>query len=1704
MPELSIDGVLVATDNTSADGYVLPVTLFDFAEGSHSFEVKVFDTLENDTAELATATITLAAPDAPSITSPSADFSTNDTDLNVTFASQENTELRVFVNDIEVASNIAASAASSYIAAVSLSEGVNAITAEAYYPGRGGNSSRSSALNVTLDTTIPDAPVSVSAEPRELGQVTVRWQAVTSADNAADINGFNVYRSESSFAATTDAGVSKLTSSTTSDTTYVDLPIPDGEYFYGVTAVNSLGTESDLSSVTSATADSLAPSASVVFTPSGNTDLVSGRVAPGFVDIQVTFTEALRNDPYFALVPDGGLPTTIDLTKTNQGTDDEPVYVGQYIIEATTPSGAAYVVMSSFDEVGNRGTDVTSGSFLEIDTQGPQLATLQLNPGEPINNDPDGQGQGRIVEVFATLNDDIAIGSDVVLVPQIDGVAITPYDLATSNGIALSLDSQQSLPGAPLYIGQFQLPTSAGETDTGEDTAETLSFAFVAVDDLGNQATSVLDDNQFQVYQGDLSPLAVPFGLAAVALDGGQVQLSWEKVDGAASYRLYRQAPGETEFTELAEVLDSAAAEYLDGDGVALTDGVYQYTVTSVRTSNGQEGESTQSESVSVSADATAPGVPTDLELTLQPYGIQAVWVAPATDANGDVETSDLTYRLYRLPLDQGQEIGIDVTGVTPVNDTIFVPTSIDQSPSENDRMYAVTAVDKAGNESAASDGQYLNFGLLPVTNLEVRLPEGGSPEFSWQHSGTAISGFNVSRLDPDVQLNSGIVTLNNYTDLTYNSGNPSSGASIEQSYRVVAVDSSDVESLVHDITLLALSVTIEDNQTLLRGVMNTVNFRVVNLGATNATRLTLEVTVDDEGETRRHQSNSFDVAAGGFTSVPVVVGGYPSLLSSADMSLALVQTPAPGDEVRIEQSANIAVGESAIIATLATEDFTRGATGTARIRIENTSEVEIEIVTAQQGGQSPSTEARLRLVDEDENVLSVASITQSVGSNVLTLSNGTSVARIPAGETWESAPVTVTVPSASPDDVTLRFELDAIHYQLGKPTQVSLPGISASRDVTLTETEYFGQLDSINPTQVFGDEVVTLRGTARDRDTNEVLPFVPLTAVLTVDGFEKTYPLYPNENGEFTFQFDPGGQTGVYTVAVLHPSIQDRPNQGQFTVSGAGVSPEILNLQLPRNFNQDVDVRISAGAATTLTNARLEFVSDEAGGPIPSGLNVSLSAPLNLGDKESGFIKVTINGDNSAPTTGQLIFNVVADNVIEPIDQFTLNYTLVEVGPALFPSPTILESGLARESQVTETIVFENRGLDILQNGLLELADPNGGVVPDWMQLVTLPELGSVGIGEEVEVQLRFTPDSSVAEAIYFMELRVSGDNMATIAVPIVVAVTQSGVGGAFFHASDIYTATLDDDGVPVPGLAGARIQLQNELVLSETFEGTTDQFGEFTFQDIPAGRYTYRASAFDHESVSGRIEVKPGVTLAEEVFLFNTIVSVSFSVKEITLEDRYEIVLDATFETDVPVAVVVAEPLQINLPEMKEGEIFYGEIQLTNYGLIRAEEVLPDLPSDTALTRFELLSEVPERLEAGETVTLSYRSIALADFNPGVNGDATGGSCVSSDQRIYIENISVCANGQIVEGIAHVRVSYVSDTCTREETTEVVTSEVSERVTNSGTNFSTPSPTRPTSIATGSDQSCAGRSNANRRNDQSDVSDDSINDEIESAEDC
>jgi len=199
------------------------------------------------------------------------------------------------------------------------------------------------------------------------------------------------------------------------------------------------------------------------------------------------------------------------------------------------------------------------------------------------------------------------------------------------------------------------------------------------------------------------------------------------------------------------------------------------------------------------------------------------------------------------------------------------------------------------------------------------------------------------------------------------------------------------------------------------------------------------------------------------------------------------------------------------------------------------------------------------------------------------------------------------------------------------------------------------------------------------------------------------------------------------------------------------------------------------------------------------------------------------------------------------------------------------------------------------MENVQVDLVNPDGTPAPGWLFLSTPKDIGSLNVGESSNVSLTATPDMTLPDGIYEFRLRVTASNHNTVDINVFVAVTQSGEGGALFKVSDIYTATLDANNQLIQGLAGARITLQNERVPTVQQTITTDANGEALFGGLPAGWYKFRVTAQNHQEKLGRLQIKAGVTVSKPVFLNYNLVTVEWSVTEITLQDKYQITLSA-----------------------------------------------------------------------------------------------------------------------------------------------------------------------------------------------------------------
>jgi len=1548
--DLLVDGAVVATA-TGSSPFTLPLNIDAVANGAHVVTVRAADSLGNLSSRDFRVTVAHAVPDAPVIATPADGTVTRNATLQVNGSAKAGSNVQMLLNGKSAGAPVTVGSDGRFSATLTLSAGSNAIQATA--SDTYGTGAPSATVHVTLDVAVPSAPSNLAATV-SANKVKLTWTPSSDPNTV----GHEIYRSGSEFASVGEA--QKLVRVSNTVGVYEDVPTSDGTYFYRVVAVNAAGALSDPTALARASIDRQGPYAErIEYQARGAYDASTGTYGRGPIDLKLTVSKPLLGAPYLSVVPEGGLPMPVDLVKR-----DDTHYDGVLTLGADAGKGVANVLFSARDLAGNRGVDVREGATLKIDTVGPTLVGIAVTPAAPIKVDVT-----RDLTVVFDYDEAMPSGKSPTLQFRLSGAARTPVALTDVERVS-----------GTQYRAHLQLPS-----DAGQPNAEQLSFLSLAEDALGNTSSKVTAGNAFQVYQGDLPMLDVPVGLKASALPAGKVQLEWQAVEGASSYQVYRQAPDEAKRSALTR---SDTVAMIDATPA---DGLYRYSVTSIRRSNGQESESAESAVVEVRSSRNAPGAPQNLQLNLGSQGVIATWQPP-------IGPAPASYRLYRA----ATSTITSVSGLTPIKAGIKLTQAVDAAPSQAEHAYVVTAVDTAGNESAISNSVYLNFGLLPVKTLQVEQVGTGLPVLRWTPNGQGAVGYDVyvGEGDARIKLTASPITAMELVDTGYTGG--------ERRYTVETIDANDVR-MSRSLSLPYATAQVVTGLPLKRNVMNQLGVQVSSLSATGLTSARLVVTVG----THLFRSEPFTIAGTGTRIVPVVIGGYPDLPNPADLVVAIEDTPHEGELARLGWQRRVDVVDSALVVGIEAEGFVRGSTGKVRLRVENTSDVGVELLTARNSGRDASSELRLKLLDKDGNLLGSTPYRQATGAGVVTLSSGETVARIAPGQRYLSDEFVMPVPATSPDQVRLKLEVDRLRYNTGEADAIAIPGIGSERNLMLSNTPYYGEVSAAEPVVSFGNSDVVIQGRALDRDGGKPVPNSPLKIAINQEGFERLADVTTDGNGAFRYVFKPTvTDSGTYQVGAIHPDMTDRPDQARFTINRINVGPATYTLNLPRNYAHTIDYRATTGVGSQANNLRIVFAPEyQPSGSLPGGIKVQPGPAINVAPKQNLSLPVSVSGDNSAAPSGRFVLAVFSDgSSTQPLTLLNVDYTLTEAKPALYATPNFVQSGLSRGQTAIESVVIENKGFVAMSDLTAVLLDKDGNAAPSWISLASSPNLGSLAVGDKRNVDLNIAPDNQVAEGIHEFRLHVAGSNLPGEDINVFVSVTQSGQGSVLFKAADIYTATRDKSGNLIPGLAGAHILLQNEAVVSQTYELNTDAYGEAFFKDLPAGSYKFKASAQNHQQAAGRFSIKPGVIVNQLLFLEYTLISVEWSVREVTIEDRYEITLNATFETDVPAPVVVLQPTSINLPRMAPGEVYQGELTLTNYGLIRADNVVAHPPGDDDYYKFEFLVQPPTQLEAKQRVRLPYRIIALKSFDSAPGG---GGAIKAASSRAAVRSAASDAGG-------------------------------------------------------------------------------------------
>ncbi len=384
---------------------------------------------------------------------------------------------------------------------------------------------------------------------------------------------------------------------------------------------------------------------------------------------------------------------------------------------------------------------------------------------------------------------------------------------------------------------------------------------------------------------------------------------------------------------------------------------------------------------------------------------------------------------------------------------------------------------------------------------------------------------------------------------------------------------------------------------------MNRLMYRVTNYSSAKISNIRLKVRL----ESYESISEKFSLDGGATLNIPVTVGGYDDLPDFSSLDLTIEIKPNPDETIEIIKTGEIDVSDGMLVTTILNEEFALGGTGVLRFTIENTGGDEIEILSSLNSGRKASDEVIFYLLDFDGNVLSSEPYKQNLGDGIFNLLNGKSVARIPSGSVFTSGPVSINIPSNAPEFLTVRMEISNIYHDFGKTEQVTMKGLETTHDITMTDTPYTGIVTEILPQTSNGDEDITIKGKAIKRDTGDPKGNVYLKLVLSVGGFERSFSVYTEDDGSFTYTFQPyNGESGVYNVYAIHPELYDKPVQNGFVIKKISVDYEEFNVSLPKNYKQPFKINVTAGEGTEVNNLYIEYnAEDQKDGDFSEGVNI-------------------------------------------------------------------------------------------------------------------------------------------------------------------------------------------------------------------------------------------------------------------------------------------------------------------------------------------------------------------------------------------------------------------------------------------------------------------------------------------------------------------
>ena len=477
----------------------------------------------------------------------------------------------------------------------------------------------------------------------------------------------------------------------------------------------------------------------------------------------------------------------------------------------------------------------------------------------------------------------------------------------------------------------------------------------------------------------------------------------------------------------------------------------------------------------------------------------------------------------------------------------------------------------------------------------------------------------------------------------------------------------------------------------------------------------------------------------------------------------------------------------------------------------------------------------------------------------------------------------------------------------------------------------------------------------------------VPVYVDITSNGAMRTLRTFTKRDGSFSVAFYPTAmEYGTYTAGSRHPGLLHSLPQTKWGFLGMTSVPTTIFLtgeavsQFEKTFHNATVVcnsgpgtlsRIIATPVLTNTryiNVQTVLLGSSSNTSLESGEKVAMDIILTASRPVTGVFPIIIEAGEG--TSLQVYVNVQIDPILPSflISPPSVNNRIVRGTSRVFEF-NITNVGRTAASDVrsllpnTNIISFVSFGSPQQSEGGLDLDRGESAILSIFAQTPQSQQLGEfkasvIVTSKEISASIPFT-------------LIVSSDVLMNLTVIV----------------EDEYTYFAAGQ----PLVNNAAITLVNYQRGIRLTQHTVEDNGTTTFVNIYEDRYEITVEAQDHLTLH-QVIIASGDTPIITVFIQRQTVTYTWSVSPVTYQDTYVLVVEADFETNVPIPVVTVTPTEVDLEELEFGFVTSFQVNITNHGLITAENVGLEFPNNHPFLKFDTNISELGNLSALSSVTI------------------------------------------------------------------------------------------------------------------------------------